>query len=118
MQFAAIDTCRRKHATEDNPGLKCVHSPGGVGNKGNQARDIDGEVRARAHDTHTARTMYCRADRSVCVLPQIIADNTVDFVIISETHIADIVIGPEEIKVRRHPHYAVFSSTISPTPSA
>jgi len=72
MQFAAIDTCRRKHATEDNPGLKCVHSPGGVGNKGNQARDIDGEI---------------------------IADNTVDFVIISETHIADIVIGPEEIKI-------------------
>jgi SAM-dependent methyltransferase len=69
MQAAAIRTCRKKHGTADNSGLKCVHSPGGVGNGGNQAVDETGAV---------------------------IADGTVDFVIISETHIADIEIGPEE----------------------
>jgi len=69
MQKAAIDTCKKKHATADNPGLVCVQEPGGVGNGGNQAHDGTGAV---------------------------IADNSVDFVIISETHIADIEIGPEE----------------------
>merc|ERR1712187_484904 len=69
MQWAAIDTCRTRHATSDNPGLKCVHAPGGVGNGGNQVKD--------EYDV-------------------VVPDHSIDFVIISETHIADVKIGKEE----------------------
>jgi len=72
MQLAAIKTCRAKHGNITNPNLKCVHVPSGVGNNGNQAVNEKGEA---------------------------IPDGTVDFVIISETHIADIDIGPEEIEI-------------------
>jgi len=69
MQWAAIETCRERHATADNPGLKCVHSSGGIGVNGNQVRDEDDNV---------------------------VPNHSVDFVVISETHIADVQVGPEE----------------------
>jgi ubiquinone/menaquinone biosynthesis C-methylase UbiE len=63
MQQAAINTCNKLHATEDNPGLTCTLVPNGVGHDGNKA-------------------------------PR--EDSSVDFVVISETHIADIQIGDIE----------------------
>lgn len=36
MQKAAIETCLKIHGNAENPNLKCVHSAGGVGNKGNK----------------------------------------------------------------------------------
>lgn len=65
MQMAAINTCRERHATADNPGLECRQVPGGVGGGG-------------------------AGDR----VPR--EDNSVDFVVISETHIADERIGDME----------------------
>jgi SAM-dependent methyltransferase len=72
MQAAAIDTCLKIHGNATNPNLKCIHESGGVGNNGNFVRDPQGLK---------------------------VADNSVDFVIISETHIADIEIGPEEKEI-------------------
>jgi len=72
MQMAAIKTCRAKHGNVTNPNLKCVQAPGGVGNDGNKVADMKGET---------------------------VPDGSIDFVIISETHIADIDIGPEEIAI-------------------
>lgn len=72
MQLAAIKTCRKKHGDATNPNLKCVQAPGGVGNNGNKVLDAEGKT---------------------------VPDGTIDFVIISETHIADIDIGPEEIEI-------------------
>jgi len=69
MQQAAIDTCNERHATPDNPGLTCQIVPNGVG-RGNPVPNTDG--------------MGKRPDSSV------------DFVVISETHIADIRIGEIE----------------------
>jgi ubiquinone/menaquinone biosynthesis C-methylase UbiE len=69
MQQAAINTCKSRHATADNPGLTCQVVPNGVGNI-----SPDGEQNP---------------------VPGV-ADASVDFVIISETHIADIVIGDLE----------------------
>ena len=66
MQQAAINTCKKIHATEDNPGLTCRVVPNGVGNGGNKAP---------------------------------MADSSVDFVIINETHIADIQIGDLEKEI-------------------
>jgi SAM-dependent methyltransferase len=72
MQYAAIQTCKSIHGNAENPGLKCVHAPGGVGNDGNKVFDEFGKT---------------------------VADGSVDFVIISETHIADVKIGPEEKEI-------------------
>lgn len=72
MQKAAIETCSKIHGNASNPGLSCVQESGGVGNGGNQAHDETGAV---------------------------IADDSVDFVIVSETHIADVSIGPEEKEI-------------------
>lgn len=72
MQKAAIDTCLKIHGNAENPGLYCRQEPGGVGNNGNKVNDEKGET---------------------------MADGSVDFVIISETHIADIQIGPEEKEI-------------------
>jgi SAM-dependent methyltransferase len=72
MQFAAIQTCKKIHGNAENPGMKCVHAPGGVGNDGNKVFDETGKD---------------------------VPDNSVDFVIISETHIADVQIGPEEKEI-------------------
>jgi len=72
MQMAAIKTCKKKHGNVTNPNLKCVHVPAGVGNNGNKAVNEKG-------------------------MP--IPDGSIDFVIISETHIADIDIGPEEVEI-------------------
>jgi SAM-dependent methyltransferase len=69
MQAAGVATCKERHGDATNPGLNCVHAPGGVGMDGNQAKFPSGET---------------------------MPDNSVDFVIICETHIADIEIGPEE----------------------
>jgi len=66
MQAAAIDTCKTRHATPDNPNLTCQLVPNGVGHGGNQA-------------------------------PR--ADSSVDFVVISETHIADVEIGDLEKEI-------------------
>jgi len=52
--------------------LYCRQEPGGVGNDGNKVRDENGET---------------------------MPDGSVDFVIISETHIADVQIGPEEKEI-------------------
>jgi len=62
MQAAAINTCKRIHATEDNPGLTCQLIPSGVG-MGNP-------------------------------IPR--EDSSLDIVVISETHIADVQIGDLE----------------------
>jgi len=64
MQQAAINTCKKTHATADNPGLTCKHIPNGVGRDGAQIPDKD--------------------------------DSSVDFVIVSETHIAELEIGDLE----------------------
>lgn len=72
MQAAAIQRCKAIHGNAENPGLTCVHEPGGVGNNGNFVRDGYGHK---------------------------VQDNSVDFVIISETHIADIEIGKEEREI-------------------
>jgi len=74
MQAAAINTCKRIHGNAENPRLNCIHEPGGVGNDGNFVRNPEGTK---------------------------VPDNSVDFVIISETHIADIEIGPEEKEIFR-----------------
>jgi len=63
MQAAAIDTCKRLHATADNPGLTCRLVPNGVGLNG-------GPIPAD--------------------------NNTMDIVVISETHIAEVEIGALE----------------------
>lgn len=63
MQKAAIDTCKRLHASDR---LDCVHIPTGIGNSGSQVP-----------------------------MPA----NSVDMVIILETHIAEDKIGPEEIAI-------------------
>jgi SAM-dependent methyltransferase len=68
MQEAAIQTCKRIHATADNPGLECQRIPNGVGL--NVHRDTVGKI------------------------PR--DDSSVDIVVISETHIADIKIGDLE----------------------
>jgi len=62
MQQAAIDTCNKLHA-KDNDRLNCKLVPGGVGNNGNKAP---------------------------------FNDSAIDMVVISETHIAEATIGPEE----------------------
>jgi SAM-dependent methyltransferase len=72
MQFAAIETCKKIHGNAENPGLYCRQESGGVGNNGNKVRNEKGEV---------------------------MPDGSVDFVIISETHIADVEIGPEEKEI-------------------
>jgi len=72
MQLAAISTCKAKHGDATNPNLQCLQAPGGVGNNGNKVKGVDGEE---------------------------VASGSVDFVIISETHIADIDIGPEEVEI-------------------
>jgi SAM-dependent methyltransferase len=64
MQQAAINTCKERHATPDNPNLECKVVPDGVGINGNKVPGV--------------------------------ADGSIDFVVISETHIADIVIGDLE----------------------
>lgn len=69
MQQAAINTCQAHHATADNPGLTCQVVPNGVGNT-----SPDGDQNS---------------------VPGV-DDASVDFVIISETHIADIIIGDLE----------------------
>ena len=69
MQQAAINTCHARHATADNPGLTCRVVPNGVGGISPDGRQ-----------------------NRVPGVP----DGSVDFVIISETHIADIVIGDIE----------------------
>ena len=77
MQQAAINTCNARHATADNPGLTCRVVPNGVGGispKGQQNR-VPG-----------------------------VPDNSVDFVVISETHIADIVIGDLEKAIFQEVH--------------
>ena len=66
MQQAAINTCRARHATADNPGLTCQVVPNGVG--------------GISPDGHQNRVPG-------------VPDGSVDFVVISETHIADIMIG-------------------------
>lgn len=66
MQQAAINTCNRIHATDDNPRLTCLLVADGVGNNENK-------------------------------VPR--EDNSVDFVVISETHIADIEIGDTEKRI-------------------
>jgi hypothetical protein len=70
MQQAAINTCKQRHATPDNPGLTCQLVPDGVGG-------------------------INRVDGSVNKVPGV-EDSSVDFVVISETHIADIRIGDME----------------------
>jgi len=70
MQQAAINTCNDRHATPDNPGLTCKLVPEGVGG-------------------------ISKKDGSVNKVPGV-ADSSVDFVVISETHIADIRIGDME----------------------
>merc|ERR1712195_328711 len=72
VHLPAIKTCKKKHGNVTNPNLKCVHVPAGVGNNGNKAVNEKG-------------------------MP--IPDGSIDFVIISETHIADIDIGPEEVEI-------------------
>ena len=62
----ALRRCLKIHGNAENPGLHCRQEPGGVGNGGNRVRDENGVV---------------------------MADGSVDFVIISETHIADVQIG-------------------------
>jgi ubiquinone/menaquinone biosynthesis C-methylase UbiE len=63
MQAAAINTCKRLHATEDNQGLTCQLIPNGVGINGS---------------------------------PIPLKDSSLDIVVISETHIADVEIGELE----------------------
>lgn len=63
MQQAAINTCKKIHATPDNPGLTCMRIPNGVGINGGK-------------------------------IPR--GDNSADIVVISETHIAEAVIGDLE----------------------
>lgn len=71
MQASAINTCKKRHATADNPGLNCKLIPDGVGNKGNQ-------------------------------IP--LPDNSLDIAVISETHIADVVIGDLEKAIFKEIH--------------
>ena len=77
MQQAAINTCNARHATDDNPGLTCQVVPNGVGNisPAGEQNSVPG-----------------------------VLDGSVDFVIISETHIADIVIGKLEKAIFREIH--------------
>ena len=77
MQQAAINTCNARHATADNPGLTCQVVPNGVGGIAPSGEQ-----------------------NSVPGVP----DGSVDFVIISETHIADIVIGDLEKAIFREIH--------------
>merc|ERR1711998_339683 len=77
MQKAGIDTCKKIHGNAENPGLKCIQAPGGVGNNGNKVLDENGVK---------------------------VPDGSVDFVIISETHIADVVLGPEEKEIFAEVH--------------
>lgn len=75
MQQAAINTCNQRHATEDNPNLTCQLVPDGVGGRDPKAsRSNPGAVNK---------------------VPGV-ADSSVDFVVISETHIADVRIGDME----------------------
>jgi SAM-dependent methyltransferase len=77
MQKAGVETCRQRHGNASNPGLRCVHAPEGVGVGGNQIRDDKGRV---------------------------MPDNSVDFVIVCETHIADVEIGEEEKAIFKEIH--------------
>ncbi len=63
-----VRRCLKIHGNAENPGLHCRHEPGGVGNGGNKVKDENGKT---------------------------MPDGSVDFVIISETHIADIQIGAD-----------------------
>jgi SAM-dependent methyltransferase len=74
MQLAAIAKCKERHGNATNPGLKCVQAPGGVGNNGNKVLDAAGKM---------------------------VPDGSIDFVIISETHIADIDVREEEKEIFR-----------------
>ena len=65
-------SCKKIHGNAENPGLYCRQESGGVGNNGNKVRNEKGEV---------------------------MPDGSVDFVIISETHIADVEIGAEEKEI-------------------
>ena len=58
----------QRHGNAENPGLHCRQEPGGVGNGGNKVNDENGNM---------------------------MPDGSVDFVIISETHIADVQIGAD-----------------------
>eukprot|EP00501_MAST-03F_sp_TOSAG23-6_P001884 GSMAST32.ASY1.ANO1.1962.1 assembled CDS len=69
MQAAGVATCKKLHGNESNPNLKCVHAPEGIGVGGNRVKYPDGSL---------------------------MPDHSVDFVIICETHIADVEIGVEE----------------------
>jgi len=77
MQLAAISKCRERHGNITNPNLKCVQAPGGVGNNGNKVLDAAGKM---------------------------VPDGSIDFVIISETHIADIDVREEEKEIFREIH--------------
>jgi len=77
MQAAAINTCNRIHATKDNPGLTCKLIPNGIGLNSPKVRGKE----------PTAETF---------VTPIPMGDNSLDIVVISETHIADVEIGDLE----------------------
>ena len=56
MQAAAVNTCNRIHATEDNKGLTCLLVPGGVGNGGNRVRGGGGRGEEEGSEGKVAKT--------------------------------------------------------------
>jgi len=65
MQQAAIDTCNKLHA-KDNDRLNCKLVPGGVGNNGNQAPFKDNAVdMVVISETHIAETTIGKEERAI-----------------------------------------------------
>merc|ERR1712039_318094 len=68
MQATAIDTCKKVHATVDNPGLTCYHAAGGIGHDGRQVPRAAGTVDIVVIcETHIAETEIGQLEKDILI---------------------------------------------------